>query len=211
MYDLLRSAFEEDKNLKSKNTSSWIKSVENFKTLFNLDSLEKTHIEFEKEIKSYFSKKLLNELSHIKNGNTGKLRFFSQITKDFELQDYLKFNINKHLRSKLTKLRLSAHSLAIETGRYSKPITPAEERFCKSCKSKVEDELHFLLDCPIYNKLRDKFFTLFNKNLNGTNDTPLKIASSLLNPTTIQDTKNICLYLQESFSIRDKFLKQFNE
>lgn len=211
VYDLLRSAFEEDKNLKSKNTSSWIKSVENFKTLFNLDSLEKTHIEFEKEIKSYFSKKLLNELSHIKNSNTGKLRFFSQITKDFELQDYLKFNINKHLRSKLTKLRLSAHSLAIETGRYSKPITPAEERFCKSCKSKVEDELHFLLDCPIYNKLRDKFFTLFNKNLNGMNDTPLKIASSLLNPTTIQDTKNICLYLQESFSIRDKFLKQFNE
>jgi hypothetical protein len=45
----------------------------------------------------------------------------------------------------LTKLKLSAHSLAIETGRYCKPTIPANERFCKACKDKVEDEHHFLI------------------------------------------------------------------
>jgi hypothetical protein len=63
----------------------------------------------------------------------------------------------------LAKLRLSAHSLAIEIGRYCKPTIPANERFCKACKEKVEDGHHFLIECPIYNSVRDKFFTLFNR------------------------------------------------
>jgi hypothetical protein len=87
----------------------------------------------------------MNQLIHIRNRETGKLRFFSKIHTTFELQKYLTFNINKYVRSLLTKLRLSAHSLAIETGRYCKPIIPANERFCKACKDKVEDEHHFLI------------------------------------------------------------------
>jgi hypothetical protein len=49
-----------------------------------------------------------------------KFLFYSKIVKSFEQQEYLNFNIPKELRNKLTKLRISAHSLAIETGRYSK-------------------------------------------------------------------------------------------
>jgi hypothetical protein len=46
--------------------------------------------------------------------------------------------------------------LAIETGRYSKPKTSQwhNERFCKD---QVEDESHFLLKCPKYNILRQKY------------------------------------------------------
>jgi hypothetical protein len=47
----------------------------------------------------------------------------------------------------LSKIRLSTHSLAIETGRYNKPFTPAEERYCKYCLNQVENEKHFLLYC----------------------------------------------------------------
>jgi hypothetical protein len=92
---------------------------------------------------TYYSGKLMNQLIHIRNSETGKLRFFSKILTTFEIQKYLTFNINKYVRSFLTKLRLSAHSLAIETGRYCKPTIPANERFCKACKDKVEDEHHF--------------------------------------------------------------------
>ena len=120
------------------------------------------------------------------------MRFYSKIAQNFELQKYLTFNINKFLRSKLTKLRLSAHSLAIETGRYGKPITPANERFCKSCKDKVEDENHFLIDCDVYNSIRNKFFTLFDKSLN---ETPSEKVNRLLNPKTSQELNNICLYV----------------
>ena len=40
---------------------------------------------------------------------------------------------------------ITVYSLAIETGRYCKPTIPANERFCKACKDKAEDELHFLI------------------------------------------------------------------
>ena len=102
-----------------------------------------------------------------------KTEIFSKILPTFELQKYLTFNINRYVRSFLTKLRLSAHSLAIETGRYCKPTIPANERFCKACKDKVEDEHHFLIECPIYNSVRDKFFTQFNRKFNETRQVTL--------------------------------------
>jgi hypothetical protein len=50
-----------------------------------------------------------------------------------KLQRYLKLNISKDSRRMLTKLRISAHSLAIETGRYGTTKIPADQRFCKFC------------------------------------------------------------------------------
>jgi hypothetical protein len=95
---------------------------------------------------TYYSGKLMNQLiQYIRNSETGKLRFCSKILATFEIQKYLTFNINRYVRSFLTKLRLSAHILAIETGRYCKPTIPATERFSKACKDKVEDEHHFLM------------------------------------------------------------------
>jgi hypothetical protein len=82
-------------------------------------------VQFSKEMRTYYS-----------GNETGKLRFFSKILTIFELQKYLTFNINKYVNSLLTNLRLSTHSLAIETGRYCKPTIPANERFCKACKDK---------------------------------------------------------------------------
>jgi hypothetical protein len=41
----------------------------------------------------------------------------------------------------------------IEIGRYKNLET--EERLCKLCiAQKIEDEYHFLIDCPIYNNSR---------------------------------------------------------
>lgn len=71
--------------------------------------------------------------------------------------NYLDFNIPKILRSKLTKLRISAHSLAIETGIYCKPVVPSDTRFCKFCKTHIEDEVHFLFQCPQYSNIRNKY------------------------------------------------------
>ena len=200
VYDLLRSAFEEDRKLKNENCSSWGKSVEQLKNLFNLDNLDISPIQFNKEMQDYYASKVTNQLTQIKTTQSGKLRFFCKITEDFELQTYLKFNINKNLRSILTRLRLSAHSLAIETGRYCKPLIPANERYCVSCKNKVEDENNFLLECPLYNSIRDKFFTLFKTDFNETLEETTK---RLLNPCTPQDLDNLCFYLKEAYSLRD--------
>ena len=49
-------------------------------------------------------------------------------------------------------LRLSSHSLSMETGRYQGINTV--NRLCQFCKSDVEDEFHFVLKCPVYDCFR---------------------------------------------------------
>lgn len=107
-------------------------------------------MEFKIAIEIYLRNKVLDQLEHIKSSNEGKLRFYSNICSSFDLKDYLKFNLTRSERSLLTKIKVSAQSLAIETGRYSIPKIPASERFCKFCKNVIEDETHFILNCPQY-------------------------------------------------------------
>ena len=72
------------------------------------------------------------------------------------MEKYL--NLPPHLRVPTARLRTSAHSLRIETERYNLP-TPiqAKEHFCWFCPNQlVEDELHFLFDCVLYEQMPEK-------------------------------------------------------
>ena len=59
------------------------------------------------------------------------------------------------------KLRVSNHDLMIERGRYHKPKVPREQRLCFFCRDignkQVEDEMHFLCECPAYEIFREQF------------------------------------------------------
>ena len=50
----------------------------------------------------------------------GKLRMYSKLKITFTLKKYV-LHFPQNVRRNLTKLRISAHNLAIETGRYTKP------------------------------------------------------------------------------------------
>jgi len=51
-------------------------------------------------------------------------------------------------REQMTRLRLSEHYLAVERGRYTRPVTLHDERKCRLCPhGEVEDEIHVLADC----------------------------------------------------------------
>ena len=68
-------------------------------------------------------------------------------------------NIEKSRKS-LSRFRMSSHRLKIETGRWHKPeAIPFNERKCITY-NKLEDEIHALLECPLYNNLRKQ---LINK------------------------------------------------
>ena len=74
-------------------------------------------------------------------------------------------NIRTH-RIILSKMRISNHRLAIETGRFSK--TPRNERVCLFCKannnfSEIEDEQHMLLRSSRYTKIRRDLFDRVRK------------------------------------------------
>ena len=64
----------------------------------------------------------------------------------------------RKLRVNNTKLRLSDHCFAIETGRRRSPKVDREDRFCLICNEEfIEDEKHFLLKCENYSDLRNAF------------------------------------------------------
>ena len=66
-------------------------------------------------------------------------------------------------RNAVVKLRISAHQLLIETGRHRN--IPRDERICELCdKNELEDEFHFLLVCPAYKELRQKYFKKYYYN-----------------------------------------------
>ena len=70
---------------------------------------------------------------------------------------------NELHRKALSKLRVSAHSLKIERGRYTTPKTPVEQRVCQHCPDKIEDEFHFLLQCCKYQEDREVMLLQISK------------------------------------------------
>ena len=74
-------------------------------------------------------------------------------------EPYLKCNITRMERRTMALFRCGSLPLAIETGRYSRPPTPLDERYCSLCDLKsIENEKHFLLECPLYSDLRYNLF-----------------------------------------------------
>jgi hypothetical protein len=93
--------------------------------------------------------------------------------------------------------------LEIEKGRHQN--IPLNERICKLCKLEIEDEIHFLLQCPILNSFRTEamqqisdicknFATLDNKSkfiwlLSNENIIIINIVIKLLMSLTETSTK----------------------
>ena len=100
-----------------------------------------------------------------------KLKFYNQIKTQYKEEDYLKLTQKDYQQARnIAKIRMSAHSLHIETGRYKG--TPRNLRYCKACcttdditatllsalpfnETAVETELHALLECTAYKDIRD--------------------------------------------------------
>ena len=201
---ILIAASLEDDNLYSNGVKdNWQSQIEKLKKKLNLPSLDITDNTFSTCLKNFYIKNVNLQLQNIEFSKCGKLLFFSQIRKNYELQDYLKYPINKAIRSKLTKLRISAHPLEIEVGRYSKPCIPKESRFCHYCKTVVESEIHFIYDCPLYIDLRKKYCSL---NICNLNDNILKEnhCKVLCNPDNAVHSRRLCEFLYECFELRSK-------
>ena len=95
-----------------------------------------------------------------------KLRTYKLFKKDFRLENYLiEIENTKHALA-LARFRISSHNLRIETGRYDQRKTKPKERLCIYCRSQaVEDEQHFLLQCPLYNNERQLLLETVNATI----------------------------------------------
>ena len=72
------------------------------------------------------------------------------------LLNYLHIFRKSKVRNVLSKVRLSSHNLNIEEERYRNEVRT--DRICNVCdKRDIEDEYHFIIICPVYNRIRSKY------------------------------------------------------
>ena len=104
--------------------------------------------------------------SHEKSKSSKLAPFYNKIKCLFQKENYLDLVTNTSFRYKTTQLRISAHDLEIEQGRYRK--IPRNDRICKWCSTTlnstpIESENHFLFHCEHYLNLRTKLIETINK------------------------------------------------
>ena len=161
--------------------------------------------------------------------NSPKLEFYNVNKSDFSCEHYISC-INKFYdRANLAKLRISAHDLAIETGRYAQLIR--EKRYCLWCKVSmgleiVEDECHALYNCDLYSSIRQDHSKTI-RTLTSSNE-PLDFMALINSPNTNRDVaqyqqdldstvnnasiiQSIANFVSRLFRRRDKFLREYKK
>ncbi len=128
-----------------------------------------------------------------RTGNGGnKLRLYQTFKQSFGTESYCKDVFNRSHRGALAKFRSGTAPIALETGRYSG--IPVNERHCFNCHGAVENEIHVLLHCQLYNTLRAELFAEANLICNefdnlSDND---KIVFILSNPCIAKFSAKTC-------------------
>ena len=123
--------------------------------------------------------------------NSKKLAlFYDEVKQSFGREQYLDNVDNPASRYSTTKIRISAHDLEIEIGRYKN--IPRDKRICKWCEltlgtdaieadkhlNFIENENHVLFKCDLYSDLRQKLIRVLKNapvsnypNVNITHNT----------------------------------------
>jgi hypothetical protein len=84
--------------------------------------------------------------------NANALSLYRHFKCSFEFEPYLN-NLPRKFKTALCRLRLAAHTLRIETVRYTQNRTDRSLRVCEVCKNGVvEDEFHFVIVFPAYQR-----------------------------------------------------------
>lgn len=130
-----------------------------------------------------------------------KLRLYRQI-KDSKGPDYFtKINLTRMERSLLSQFRLGILPIEIETGRYRQK--PVDERKCPFCKVMVEDELHFLFDCPCYDDIRNQTL-IFDRAAAADLEKRVGVLKELVN----DNPRQIAKFILQSFRRRTFLLNK---
>ena len=129
--------------------------------------------------------------------NQGKLRTL------YLFKSCLETVTDARRRKCLTQLRISSHTLEVESGRYIKK--PISERICKCCHlNQVEDEKHFLCICPLYDSERYFFFKYIKDLVPSFNTLDIYIyiplASYRLSVTGMLYCSAFCDFILDEFS-----------
>jgi hypothetical protein len=156
---LLAEAITESVTLNSNGVNSWFSFISGICSMLGepIPSLGSRPSTIIQKIKNRYIHFWKRQLVNSNNPAGGKLSSYRSYKTNFAFEGYLNdVRVGEHRRA-LCKLRISNHSLHIETGRYATPLIQRDLRFCPMCQPEnhIEDEIHFLLSCPSFSDLRN--------------------------------------------------------
>ncbi|MCG8431127.1 MAG: hypothetical protein MJA29_08130, partial [Candidatus Omnitrophica bacterium] len=205
-FPLLCKALHVSKSLHQKGKLSWFACVNFIVRDLNLnidvpDSISVHNILT--SLRDLFESKWKKSIWDDSSSKSGKnkLRTYRDFKTTFNMEKYLLCIRNKSLRECLCKFRISAHDLAIERGRYKN--LQVEDRVCSCDNSRVEDELHFLMECPHYTTMREHLFNFIqNRNKNFLDLSPQNKCVWILSNEDEEVCQKLASFIQQSLEKR---------
>ena len=189
---LMNHVMTEMTDMTNNGHDSWLTRVTDMEKLLKLPRLYFSKTSGKKItalLKSKFDRFWLDKVNEVKlgqdNSDHNKLRTYKTFKASFTREPYLDMVRNRNQRSFLRHLRVSSHTLAIEQGRHSRPVTPVEQRICQYCNTtlprrvapttwstspplsgppppptapQIDTEFHFLIQCPRFSADRNCVF-----------------------------------------------------
>ena len=194
------------------NKKNWVSNVKDmlsqlglYDIFVTLNNLRYSN-QFNKEAKGVLSlvRQRLQDafLQHVFSSfeSSNKCLLYKHIVDHITVQNYLKKPLPLLSKKLICKLRLSAHTLLIETGRYRG--IPRDQRICPLCNSDVEDEFHFFVKCKFYSSLRKKYL----KPYYYRNPSVFKIVQ-LLSSQNTKELCNLAVFIKKAFAVRSLILQ----
>ena len=129
-----------------------------------------------------------------------KLRTYVKFKENIYTESYVKNCVHRRRRSLLAQFRLGILPLHIETGRFRGKSL--EERVCLLCgNGDIENEIHFVCSCSIYNNLRRELYSKL------TNDGFVTLSDEEKCIFLVQNHwKDLSLYIEYAWEKRTKLL-----
>ena len=163
--------------------------------IWNMDNIGNDHYNIIKiRISDIYQQSLYGRIAA-----SPKCLLYRFLIQDFRLQKYLCKNI-RYIKE-LTQIRLSAHKLQIEHGRYRN--IERQDRKCTLCNlDDIEDEFHFILKCPVYVDFRNKYIKPYYRRRPSV----FKLVE-LLNVDQFKDINNLCKFLNSARILRQNLMQ----
>ena len=121
-----------------------------------------------------------------------KLRTYKLFKDTYNIEAYVKMVMPKCYRSALAKFRCGVAPIRVETGRYER--LPFAKRMCPLCNDGIENELHVLTSCSMYNDLRDQIYTKAREHSENFDNLPdeQKMCFIMSNDYCVKVTAKTC-------------------
>ena len=123
---------------------------------------------------------------------------YNSYTNCFERERYVDVLWMEVYRNSLAQFRMGVSQINLHRHRFS---TTTDNTTCPFCANKLETEIHFVFQCPVYNQLRSKYLP----DIINVRD-PRKHIITLMNSNSQETILNVAKFLVCAFNQRSSEL-----